>query len=67
MLRERVPDMDQEEPPVRFDKELAEAVMDCLLIAEPNVESMAMDEWNHEREWVRLWRLCQRKLQEDTA
>ena len=67
MLRERVPDMDQEEPPVRFDKELAEVVMDCLLIAEPNVKSMAMDKSNHEREWVRLWRLCQRKLQEDTA
>lgn len=67
MLRERVPDMDQEEPPVRFDKELAEVVMDCLLIAEPNVESMAMDESNHNREWVRLWRHCQRKLREDTA
>ena len=67
MLRERVPDMDQEKPPVRFDKELAEVVMDCLLIAEPNVESMAMDESNHDREWVRLWRHCQRKLREDTA
>ena len=67
MLRERVPDMAQEEPPVRFDKELAEAVMDCLLIAEPNVKSMAMDESNHDREWVRLWRHCQQILQEDTA
>lgn len=67
MLRERVPDMGQEEPPVRFDKELAEVVMDCLLIAEPNVKSMAMVESNHDREWVRLWRLCQRRLREDTA
>ena len=67
MLRERIPDMDREEPPVRFDKELAEAVMDCLLIAEPNVKTMAMDESNHDREWVRLWRHCQRKLREDTA
>ena len=67
MLRERVPDMDQEEPPVHFDRELAEVVMDCLLIAEPNVKSMVMDESNHEREWVKLWKLCQRKLQEDTA
>ena len=67
MLRERVPDMIQEEPPVRFDRELAEAVMDCLLIAEPNVKSMAMDESNHDREWVRLWRHCQRYFREDTA
>ena len=67
MLRERVPDMAQEEPPVLFDKELAEAVMDCLLIAEPNVKSMAMDESNHDREWVRLWRRCQQTLREDTA
>lgn len=66
MLRERVPEMAQEEPPVRFDKELAEAVMDCLLIAEPNVKSMAMDESHHDREWVRLWRHCQRILREDT-
>ena len=52
---------------MRFDKELAEAVMDCLLIAEPNVKSMAMDESNHDREWVRLWRHCQQTLWEDTA
>ena len=67
MLRERVPDMAQEEPPVRFDKELAEAVMECLLVAEPNVKSMAMDESNHDREWVRLWRHCHQILREDTA
>ena len=64
ILRERIPDMDREEPPVHIDKELAEVIIDCLQVAEPNVESMAAQEANDDHEWARLWRYCQQKLQE---
>lgn len=67
ILRERVPEMLREEPAVQLDAELAGAVMECLLVAEPSVERMAMDESNDEREWVKLWRRCQRALQEENV
>ena len=62
ILRERVPEMHREEPAVQLDADLAEAVTECLLVAEPSVKRMAMDESNHEREWVKLWRRCQEAL-----
>ncbi|KAL2044517.1 hypothetical protein N7G274_003222 [Stereocaulon virgatum] len=62
MLRECIPEMHREEPAVQLDADLAQAVMECVLVAEPNIKRMAMDESNHEREWVRLWRHCQEAL-----
>lgn len=66
-LREWVPEMDQEEPPVSMDAAVAEAIQACLVVAEPSLESIAVDESSLESEWVQLWRRCQRAIQFDTT
>ena len=60
-LRECVPEMAIEEPPVTMDSEIAKAVKSCLFIAEPEIEKIAADS-DAFGEWASLWRRCNRAI-----
>ncbi len=62
-LREWVPEMEREVPPVRLDGDVAKAVMDCLLVAEPNVVAEARSNPKAPGEWVPVWIRCEMALQ----
>lgn len=67
-LRTWVPEMEQEEPalmlgkPSRLMKRLAQAVMECVRVADPDAESDFNNGRNLETEWVVLWRRCEQTL-----
>ena len=54
-----VPLMRREEPPVELEGELAEAVLQCLRVADPKVEDDIRTERNEHGESVRRYRRCQ--------
>lgn len=58
VLRTWVPEMQMEEPPVRLEGAVAEAVMECVLVADPAVENALAEDWDTKGEWSRLWRQC---------
>ena len=58
-LRHYVPRMRREEPPVELDAELAKVIMDCVLVAEPDVVAEAREGQSEMGEWVKLWRSCE--------
>ncbi|KAL9098189.1 MAG: hypothetical protein Q9163_006103 [Psora crenata] len=60
-LREWLPEMANEEPPVVMDVEIAKAIKACLLIVEPNIPNFAAHE-DAFGEWVHLWRRCNRAV-----
>ncbi|MCJ1252305.1 ATPase synthesis protein 25 mitochondrial [Lignoscripta atroalba] len=62
-LRTWIPEMDREQPPVRLGGFLAETVMSCLQVAEPDVEKQVSEHSNEIGEWTRLWRQCFRAYQ----
>lgn len=72
-LRTWVPEMEQEEPalmlgkPGRLMKGLAQAVMECVRVADPDAESDFIHGRNLETEWVILWRRCQQTLGNTTG
>lgn len=61
-LREWVPQMSREEPAVDLDADIAEAIMECLLVAEPDAAIEAREGRNESAEWVKLWRRCELQL-----
>lgn len=73
VLRTWVPEMEQEEPalvlgkPSRLMKGLAQAVMECVRVADPDAESDFINGRNLETEWVILWRRCQQTLKNSTG
>lgn len=59
-LRNLVPEMKLEEPPVKLEGLVAKAVMECLRIVSPDPKSSLSDSnWYHEARWVKLWGLCE--------
>lgn len=67
-LRTWVPEMEQEEPalmlgkPNRVLKRLAQGVMECVRVADPDAQSDFDNGRNLETEWVILWRRCEQTL-----
>lgn len=67
-LRTWVPEMEQEEPalmlgkPNRVMMRLAQAVMECVRVADPDAQSDFINGRNLETEWVILWRRCEQTL-----
>lgn len=60
VLRNLVPEMALEMPPVRLEGPVAKAVMECLRIVSPDPRSgLAKSNWYHEARWTALWRLCE--------
>lgn len=58
-LRNLVPEMKMEEPPVRLEGEVAKAVMECLRVVAPDLESgLSNPGWRHEARWADLWKRC---------
>lgn len=58
-LRNFVPEMNVEQPPVKLEGEVAKAVMECLRIVAPDLESnWMMPDWKSETRWFDLWRRC---------
>ena len=58
-LRECVPEMALEEPPVTMDADIAKAVKSCLFVAEPEIGKIAANN-DAFGEWASLWRRCNR-------
>ena len=60
-LRECVPEMAYEEPPVDMDAETANAIKACLFVAEPDIGKIAAHS-DAFGEWTSLWRRCNRAI-----
>jgi hypothetical protein len=58
VLREWIPDMDREEPPVMLEGEVLEGVKACLSIADPLVDMAMLYNPEAKGEWINLWRRC---------
>lgn len=58
VLRNWLPDMGREVPPVKLDGDVAEAVKACLRVADPHVEQDAAEIPELKGEWVSIWRQC---------
>ena len=56
-LRDCVPGMVYEEPPVAMDAEIAESIKTCLFVAEPDIARIAAHQ-DAFGEWAHLWRRC---------
>lgn len=56
VLRTWIPDMEREEPAVKLEGDLAEAVCECLKVAEPYIEQDAVNSPDMKGEWLSLWR-----------
>ena len=61
-LQIQIPRMEREKPIVKLERSIAEAVMNCIQVAEPNIEREAEQCTNETGEYVRLWRRCRRGL-----
>jgi len=61
--------MEIEEPRVELRGSVVRAVLNCLMVAEPQITDMAKEEGtvSIDREWLRLWQRCQRALEADVA
>ena len=57
-LREWIPELEIEQPPVPLTGTLARTVMDCLRVADPDVEYQTRRGLNNKGQWVQLWRQC---------
>jgi hypothetical protein len=58
VLRTWIPDMDREEPQVRLEGEVLEAVEKCLAVADPDVDMGKVNDPAVKGEWLVLWRRC---------
>lgn len=58
VLRNWLPDMSQEDPPVKLNGDVAEAVKACLRVADPHVEQDAAEVPELKGEWLSIWRQC---------
>ncbi|MCJ1401966.1 ATPase synthesis protein 25 mitochondrial [Xylographa trunciseda] len=57
-LRDWLPEMKLEQPPVALTGTLAGTVMDCLRVADPDVEYQIHRGINGNGQWIQLWRQC---------
>jgi hypothetical protein len=57
VLREWVPEIELEEPKVELRDGVVRSVMECVKVAEPQIEGLSADS-EAKGEWVRLWRRC---------
>ena len=64
-LTEWIPMLKLEWPVVQITADLAAAIMECLKVADPDVEQQALDNENEKGQWVKLWRICERGLEKD--
>lgn len=66
-LRALVPEMAREEPRVRMDREIAEAVKRCVLVVDPRAEEEAVSlrGGSGMGELQRLWARCESVIQEE--
>ncbi|MCJ1335419.1 ATPase synthesis protein 25 mitochondrial [Bachmanniomyces sp. S44760] len=58
-----IPDMEREEPPVILDNGLANSIMSCVKVADPNIEQELKLETNNNGWFVRLWNRCAAELE----
>ena len=63
-LRNWVPEMAYEEPPVAMDADIAKAIKTCLLVAEPNLAKIGARQ-DAFGEWAHMWRRCNRAILDD--
>lgn len=62
-LRNLVPEMKVEEIPVRLEGQVAKAVMECLRIVAPDLQSNILKPgWIYEARWIDLWERCELSL-----
>jgi len=59
VLRNWVPDMEREDPPVKLEGEVSEAVKACLMVADPSITGDAEATSEAKGEWLSMWRRCQ--------
>jgi len=66
-LRHCIPEMEIEEPKVELRGSMVRAVLKCLRVAEPQIETMAKGGNNVpiDGEWLRLWQRCHRAIEAD--
>ncbi|KAB8297826.1 hypothetical protein EYC80_001624 [Monilinia laxa] len=57
-LRTWIEDLDREDPAVKLEGDLAEAVKACLLVVDPHVEQEVIQDPEKPGEWSSLWRRC---------
>ena len=57
-LRTWVPEMQIEEPPVKLEGAVAGAVMECVRVAEPDIEDVVARQGSEKGEIPRLWGQC---------
>lgn len=60
VLRTWIPEMDREEPQVRLEGEVLDAVRSCMAVADPSVEIDRIKDPEAQGEWLDLWRRCLR-------
>ena len=73
VLRVLMPEMEREEPPVKMNREIAEAVMACMRVVDPGIEDDVLRFYKDEGieridglgELHRLWLRCERAIQEE--
>jgi hypothetical protein len=58
VLRSWAPEMEQEQPPVALEGDVAEAVKACLKVADPYIEQALIDSPDAKGEWLSLWQKC---------
>jgi hypothetical protein len=58
VLRNWASEMDRENPPIKLEGDLGQAVKACLRIADPKIEEDAESSSDLEGEWVTIWRRC---------
>ena len=63
-LRAWIPEMEREHPPIKLEGKVAKAVMECLLVVDPNIEADAGRDPDVKGEWVPLWLRCESALHE---
>ena len=66
-LRDWVPEMELEQPPVPLSGVLAGAVMDCLRVAEADIELRARQPTEHTGVSVSLWHQCQKGIYKENG
>lgn len=60
-LRQCVPEMVREQPPVKFGGQVAAAILRCLQVAEPQAERLARE--GNRGEWALLYMRCAKALE----
>lgn len=57
-------EMTQEEPEIKLEGALTEAVMECLRIAQPDSETESIKEEYQTTEWTEMWNKCYSSIQD---